>query len=387
MEIIEKREVMCMDDLNNLKVVEHNDLITGIAKMDTIPIKIFELAVSCIDAKNPPEDNIVYLSKSTVFDFFNVSSNSKHSRFRQSINKLQEQSVFLIKQVEEQGYSFKSISPITMVEWNDFNDIIAIEFSRHIMPYLIDLKTNFTQYLLSDISKLKSKYSIFLYKWLTMNFNQYEKYENLKQRNQIELEKLKNPKISVEQLRETTDTKTKYKHFPHFEQRILKDSIEEINENTHFKISYKKIKKGRSIATIQFFIEKKFVAPITPIGEEAPIVKKSKEEIRQEENAIIGEAMNSEYTELLTKRFLIGIHTFQSRKDMIALQTVLYPIYDEIKKLIGLNGVEEHIDYVSNKSSQKTDSVAYLITSAKRYLPRVKIKNLEIESKEDVDKF
>jgi plasmid replication initiation protein len=44
------------------------------------------------------------------------------------------------------------------------------------MPYLIDLGTKFTQYALSDIMELNSKYSIILYKWLSMQFNQYEHY-------------------------------------------------------------------------------------------------------------------------------------------------------------------------------------------------------------------
>lgn len=52
-----------MDELQKRKVIEHNDLITSVAKMDKVPLKIFELAVSCIDTDNPPKDNIVYLSK------------------------------------------------------------------------------------------------------------------------------------------------------------------------------------------------------------------------------------------------------------------------------------------------------------------------------------
>ena len=61
-------------ELENRKVAEHNDLITSIAKMDKTPLKIFELAVSYIDAKNPPKDNIVLLSKRELFSFFDVSA-------------------------------------------------------------------------------------------------------------------------------------------------------------------------------------------------------------------------------------------------------------------------------------------------------------------------
>ncbi|MFP9055197.1 RepB protein, partial [Enterococcus faecalis] len=38
-----KKQVMYMDELTKRKVVEHNDLITSVAKMDKTPLKIFEL--------------------------------------------------------------------------------------------------------------------------------------------------------------------------------------------------------------------------------------------------------------------------------------------------------------------------------------------------------
>ncbi|MCU5754570.1 replication initiation protein [Lactococcus lactis] len=58
-----------MDELQIRKVAEHNDLITSIAKMDKTPLKIFELAVSHIDTKEPPKDNVIYLSKRELFSF------------------------------------------------------------------------------------------------------------------------------------------------------------------------------------------------------------------------------------------------------------------------------------------------------------------------------
>lgn len=50
-------------------MVEHNSLITSIAKMDKTPLKMFELAVSLIDTENPPKDQTVYLSKRELFAF------------------------------------------------------------------------------------------------------------------------------------------------------------------------------------------------------------------------------------------------------------------------------------------------------------------------------
>ena len=59
------------------------------------------------------------------------------------------------------------------------------------MPYLINLKSNFTQYLITDIMELNSKCSIILYKWFSMYYNQYEKYNENGQRREEQLNNLK----------------------------------------------------------------------------------------------------------------------------------------------------------------------------------------------------
>ena len=47
-ELNEKKVVYPLKEIEKRKIVEHNDLITSVAKMDKVPLKIFELAVSCI---------------------------------------------------------------------------------------------------------------------------------------------------------------------------------------------------------------------------------------------------------------------------------------------------------------------------------------------------
>ena len=171
-----KKQVLTLNELSKRKVVEHNSLITSIAKMDKTPLKMFELAVSCINTEEPPKDNAVYLSKEELFSFFKVSDNDKHSRFKQAVAKMQEQAFFEIKEEKNKGFKFRRILPIPTVEWTDYDDKVMIQFNQFIMPYLIDLKAEFTQYKISELKELNSKYSIILYRWLSMNYNQYEHY-------------------------------------------------------------------------------------------------------------------------------------------------------------------------------------------------------------------
>ena len=101
--IAKENRTIQVPELENRKVVEHNDLISSVAKMDKTPLKIFELAVSYIDTKNPPKDNTVNLSKTEIYKFFDVSDNDKHSRFKKAITTLHKQSIFEIREMNEKN--------------------------------------------------------------------------------------------------------------------------------------------------------------------------------------------------------------------------------------------------------------------------------------------
>ena len=376
-----KKQVLTLNELSKRKVVEHNSLITSIAKMDKTPLKMFELAVSCINTEEPPKDNAVYLSKEELFSFFKVSDNDKHSRFKQAVAKMQEQAFFEIKEEKNKGFKFRRILPIPTVEWTDYDDKVMIRFNQDIMPYLIELKQNFTKYALSEIMELNSKYSIILYKWLSMNYNQYEHYSNKGGRRAEQVENYRNPSISVKELRTITDTVNAYKEFWNFENRVLKKPLEEINAHTSFNVTYEKVKKGRSIDSIVFHIEKKPVAKNEYYKQEEqdPVYLENKADREAKQKMLFAEAMQSPYTKLLGEKWLINVADMQDISTMTGLAEKVYPLYDELKEARGLKGVETHLSYVASKQEgySKRNVVKYLKTAIEGYLPTVALQDLE----------
>ena len=373
-----QKQVLTLNELSKRKVVEHNSLITSIAKMDKTPLKMFELAVSCINTEEPPKDNTVYLSKRDLFAFFKVSDNDKHRRFKEAVEKMQKQAFFQIKEEEGKGFKFKSIVPIPYVEWTDYHDEVKIEFHREIMPYLINLKKNFTQHALSDIAELNSKYSIILYRWLSMNYNQYEHYSAKGGRRADQVESYRNPSISVKELRIMTDTVNEYQRFTNFTKKILDIPLKEINDNTTFKVSYEKVKKGRSIDSIVFHIEKKRMADDNSYKLEDKDYQSDKEEKSRNEADLLKQAMESKYTRLLIENFLLSPLEMTDTALMAGLQKNVYPLYDELKELRGLNGVKDHLSYVSSKQEaySKRNVAKYLKKAIEQYLPTVKRQDL-----------
>ncbi|MDQ8265050.1 RepB family plasmid replication initiator protein [Enterococcus faecium] len=376
-----QKQVLTLNELEKRKVVEHNSLITSIAKMQKTALKMFELAVSCIDTENPPKDNIIYLSKKELFSFFDVSSASKHTRFKEAIEYMQKQAFFQIKEEKNKGYEMTSIVPIPTVKWNSYNDDVMIQFNQFIMPYLIDLKAEFTQYKISELKELNSKYSLILYRWLAMNYNQYEHYSVKGGRRAEQVEAYRNPSITVKELREITDTINEYKEIYDFEKRVLKKSLAEINAHTSFNVTYEKVKKGRSIDSIVFHIEKKPVAKNEYYKQEEqdPVYLENKADREAKQKMLFAEAMQSPYTKLLGEKWLINVADMQDISTMTGLAEKVYPLYDELKEARGLKGVETHLSYVASKQEgySKRNVVKYLKTAIEGYLPTVALQDLE----------
>ncbi|WP_273715141.1 RepB family plasmid replication initiator protein [Leuconostoc mesenteroides] len=378
---LKTRQVQTLNELSKRKVVEHNSLITSIAKMDKTPLKMFELAVSLIDTENPPEDHTVYLSKREMFAFFNVDDSNKHSRFKEAIEKMQKQAFFQIKKEHDKGFKFVSIVPIPYVEWTDYNDEVKIEFHREIMPYLINLKTNFTQHALSDIAELNSKYAIILYRWLSMNYNQYDHYSVKGGRREKQVESYRNPTMSIQDLRQMTNTVDEYKRFYNFEKWVLKEPLSEITNHTSLNVTYEKIKKGRSIDSIVFHITKKQVADDSSYKLADPAYIDDKISQEESEEKLVYQAMKSPYTKLLMEHFLLSYIDLTDTTILSGLQKNVYPLYDELKDLRGVNGVKEHLAYIRDKQddySQK-NIAKYLKKSIEQYLPIVKRQDIDHE--------
>ena len=377
------RKVFMMNDIRNKKIVQHNDLITSVAKMDKTPLKFFELAVACLDTKNIPDDKTVHVSKELLFSFFDVKSENKHSRFKEAILKVHEQAIFSMQEMNERKgkYEYQVISPLEKTSWNDYEDVVSFKFTESILPYLIELKENFTQYLLSDIAQLNSKYSIILYKWLSMNFNQFEYYQHTNNRREIQLDEYQNPIITIEELRRLTNTENEYTHFPMFEKRILKAAEKEINQYTTLNISYEKIKVGRSINAIQFHITKKPIAKNEFYKQEQqdPVYLENKADREAKQEKLFAQAMQSPYTKLLGEKWLINVADMQDIGTMTGLAEKVYPLYDELKEVRGLKGVETHLSYVASKQEgySKRNVVKYLKTAIESYLPTVALQDLE----------
>lgn len=99
------------------------------------------------------------------------------------------------------------------------------------------------------------------------------------------------------------------------------------------------------------------------------------------EDKLAIEAMKSKYTTLLLENMLLSPFEMQDTKIMAGLQVHVYPLYDELKELRGLNSVKDHLSYVASRREEysKHNIARYLKKAIEQYLPTVKRQDLNHE--------
>lgn len=112
---------------------------------------------------------------------------------------------------------------------------VSVQLHFRLVPYLLELKKNFTTYYFGEIAELKNKYSIQLYE-LFASYAYKESFE-----------------IAIDELKTYLNIKG-YDSFKVFKRDILNKTIKEINDNTNLRVKVEEIRHGRKIAVLRFFV-------------------------------------------------------------------------------------------------------------------------------------
>ncbi|MGO1652941.1 replication initiation protein [Senegalia sp. (in: firmicutes)] len=214
-------------------VVKSNNLIEARYKLSLNEQKLILYAIGKLD-RNKNKFNILQMQTSDFIKLLNTSE-LRYTEIRKLVTNLMGKQVKITTDIGELIANW-----VSSIEYIKNSGVIELEFSGKLIPYLLQLKEQFTRYELENILYLQNKYSIRVYELL----KQYEKIG----KREIKLGDLRNY-LGIE--------KNQYKRFSNFENRVLKTTKEEINEHTDLLVDYDKLKTGRRITSILFTIESK----------------------------------------------------------------------------------------------------------------------------------
>lgn len=219
--------------VNDLVVVKANSLIEASYRLSIDEIRILALTIGTMDPKSN-QQIFDFTVADFVREFPEISMDNAYKQIQAAIKRIYERSV----RTEDSNRvtEFRWVSSRTYFK-NEGRFRIAM--TNEVMPYLTQLKGQFTQYQLRHISSFNSVHSIRIYELVTQ-------YRSVGYR-----------EITIEDLKKWLQVEDKYPRFNNFKQWVLEPSITEINDKSDLLVDVEQIKRGRSIIALKFTIKSK----------------------------------------------------------------------------------------------------------------------------------
>lgn len=217
----------------DLVVVKANSLIEASYRLSIDEVRILALTIGTMD----PESNqkiFDFTVADFVREFPEISMDNAYKQIQAAIKRIYDRSVRTedSKRVTE----FRWVSSRTYFKKEGR---FRIAMTDEVMPYLTQLKGQFTKYQLKNIAYFNSVHSIRIYELIT----QYRSTGNRE--------------ITIEDLKKWLQVEDKYPRFNNFKQWVLDPAITEINEKSDLFVEVEQIKRGRAIHALKFVISHK----------------------------------------------------------------------------------------------------------------------------------
>ena len=158
---------------------------------------------------------------------------------KQSVKKLADNS-FWIKTDEENEILLRWIDK---AKANKRSGIVEVKLNDDLIPYLLGVKENYTQYTLLCVFPMESKYSIRLYEILRGGLFRVHSYKEL----EFDIDDLLK-KLGIE------DKATYSKNFTKLKTTVIDKAVDEIIKYTDLAVEVEYIKVGRSYKKVKFIV-------------------------------------------------------------------------------------------------------------------------------------
>lgn len=208
-------------------------------------IKLFEIALAGCSA-----DDYKYVElkndKEFIFSASELASilNTKVSVISMEIEKtairMTKKTLHLRKDLDDGTVEFISIAMIPYARYD--SGIFRFRLNYEMIPYVIQLNGNFTQFDLKLLLSLNSPNAIKLYKLLLMHKNKYRSDNKI---------------FTIEELKKQFGLSNKYPQYGSFKQKIIEPSIKIINDFSDLNVEYVEHKLGRRVDSIKFYFKHK----------------------------------------------------------------------------------------------------------------------------------
>lgn len=224
-----------MSEKKELTITRHNSLIEGCYKLNLNEQRLLYLCVAKLDPRKVlPKDNTFTVTAKEFAEQFLMDEKLVYKEMEDASKALAERWVRTTDGKYREQFRW-----VFGVRYHDNEGKVTLGFSPWVIPYLTNLREQFTSLKLSQISELKSVYSIRLLEFLTQ-FKATGKFI-----------------IDLDRFKERLDIKNEYKRFYNLKMRVIEPAVKELREKSNLVIDWKPIKSGKMIKQLEFIFSEK----------------------------------------------------------------------------------------------------------------------------------
>ena len=313
----------------SLTVVKHNYLVDSAYSMGVFEQRVLLTCISRIDSTKSIDENRVFtIVVNDILDLVDISKESAYQKLKNACETLATNRTT----VELPGETIK-LNWMSTVRYVEGKGMAELRFTPEIVPYLTQIKQNFTQYKLDSVSKFKSSYSFRLYELI----NRWGGKEYV---------------VPVLWLRERLLLTYKYDRMVHFKTNVIDIAVKEINELSDMNVKYEQIKRGREIVAFRFIYSRKR-------GNKESLVDIPDVEIQLIVKSLVSQPSNP--------KIIIDIAQFDAKETIIARNALAkvpeatqHMILEMLKSAISKGDVKSPIRYLTSLVSKELSGDLYI---------------------------
>jgi plasmid replication initiation protein len=226
-----------------LEVRQHNALTNARYEYTELQLDLFFFIISKL--RKGDKDTVYQLD---IMELSNLTGKRYNGAYLQKATADMGSRMLEVEDASE----YRQIWMFQQIRFLKGQGIIEFDLTRHVLPYLFDLKNNFTSYELAAALRLTSKYAKRVYQLCSQwkNLGETKKYDILEFKRMLGLVDDKG-----------TD---KMPRISDFKASVLDLAAKQINEHTELHVSYKLEKKGKAFKYIVFTVKPQALAETIP---------------------------------------------------------------------------------------------------------------------------
>jgi len=219
-----------------------NSLIEATYKLSAIEQKIVLYLISTV---SPADDDFKpYQFKIKNFFEFIGQSETNYTWLEENLLSLKNRNLRIVYANEDGKKVILNVNWLSSSKYVEGSGCVDLRFDPNMRPFLLQLKSRFTNYRLSNVVQLKSQFSIRIYELL-------KQYEKIGKRS-----------FGLYDLRSILGIDDdQYQQYTDFRKRVILAAQAELEEKTDICFTFKETRVSRKVDVITFFIKANALKP------------------------------------------------------------------------------------------------------------------------------